>query len=351
MVDNPPNQTELSKEMLQSLAAYAPDAIRAISGTQEGTARDLLASQQATAPGYAELQNQITRDYGPEASRIGNEINRSNQLAASQTEADILAGPGQDLISGAIEAQQQVDPEFYSSRASVGDAINKYLSSYSPTELTGSELEQINRGISAREGPVTPSALRTVKNAATFGNAATQRWQNFGNAVMQASSALPSLKSGMSGFEVATRRPLVSNVGENRLSSPEAISATSALNNNFGFANNALNQIGAFGLGYQQKWKDFADVNSQASKSAGEYVNAVKGIAGMMGCWVAREVFGNDNPMWLLFRAWLTEDAPIWLLRGYLKYGQRVAKWLHNHPMLKSIVRKWMTSRIEAKFH
>jgi hypothetical protein len=141
--------------------------------------------------------------------------------------------------------QRTLDPEFYRQRAATSAALDKYLSSYAPDQLTGSELEQINRGISGRSAPMTASALNTVKNAQTFGDAATKRWQNFGNAVVQASSALPGLRSGMSGFEIATRRPLTSNSGEARLSTPQSIDAQAAFNTNFGFANNALNNIAA----------------------------------------------------------------------------------------------------------
>ena len=283
MVDNPPNTTELSAEMLQSLAAYAPAAIKAISATAPGTAQDTLAAQQAVAPGYAALQNQISGQYGPEAARIGVNLNDITQKGAAQTELDLARGPGDQLVNQALLEQHKLDPEYYKSRALVSDALNKYLTSYDPNKLTGSELEQINRGISGREGPLTPSALNTVKNAQTFGNAATQRWQNFGNAVAQGASMLPGFKSGLTGFEIATRRPLTSNVGTDRLSTPAAISSADAMANNFGFANNTLNQIGGLARGYQSKWKDFADINSQAAQSAQGYTSAVSNIAKMFG--------------------------------------------------------------------
>lgn len=246
MGGDPPSTNELAASQLQALAQYAPAAIKAISGTAMGTAKDTLDVQKATAPGYAELQNQIYGQYGPEANRIGNQINDMNQKAALQTEAEMAAGPsGQGLVKTADQLQRQLDPEAYAARAATGAALDKYLSSYSPTEMTGSELEQINRGISGRQGPLSQSALNTVKNAGTFGRAATERWQNFGNALQQASSVLPGLKSGLTGFEIATRRPLTSNTGEGRLSTPAANNATSAMNTNFGFANNALNNIAA----------------------------------------------------------------------------------------------------------
>jgi len=65
-------------------------------------------------------------------------------------------------------------------------------------------------------------------------------------------------------------------------------------------------------------------------------------------CWVAREVYGKHNPSWLMFREWLTEDAPKWFHNLYCKYGERFAAFIRNKPTLKAIIRKWMDSKISA---
>lgn len=280
MGNDAPSGIESSRDMLQALAQYAPDAIRAISNTTPETAQKQLEVQRLTAPGYADLQNQIYRDYGPEANRIGSDINRANQLAASQTELDIARGPGRELNAQALDLQKQLDPEYYQTRGLINDAISKYLGSYSPTELSGSELEQISRGIAQTDGIGTPSNLRTIKNAQTFGDAGTKRWQNFGDAIIKASSALPGFKSGMSGFEIATRRPLQSNTGEGRLSSPNAIDATSAFNTNFGFANQALGEIGANQRTAMNKRKSLLD---NIGAGAGIFSNVTGGLKDIFG--------------------------------------------------------------------
>src|SRR4051812_854813 len=48
-------------------------------------------------------------------------------------------------------------------------------------------------------------------------------------------------------------------------------------------------------------------------------------------CWVARAVYGEDNPRWLLFRDWLTQDSPAWFHALYLRHGERFALWLAPH--------------------
>ena len=62
------------------------------------------------------------------------------------------------------------------------------------------------------------------------------------------------------------------------------------------------------------------------------------GMGGGMGgmCWVAREVYGPENPKWLLFRGWLLRDAPDWLVALYGNYGEEFAAWIHDKPTIKA---------------
>ena len=73
-------------------------------------------------------------------------------------------------------------------------------------------------------------------------------------------------------------------------------------------------------------------------------------IGGKLGCWVAREVFGNENPMWVLFRQWLFENSPNWFFNLYIKHGEKFAQFISDKPLIKRIIRKWMTSVVERKF-
>ena len=66
-------------------------------------------------------------------------------------------------------------------------------------------------------------------------------------------------------------------------------------------------------------------------------------------CWVAREVYGPTNPSWLQFREWMFTESPNWLFKLYAEYGERFANWISNKPRLKSIIRKWMDSKIGDK--
>jgi hypothetical protein len=63
-------------------------------------------------------------------------------------------------------------------------------------------------------------------------------------------------------------------------------------------------------------------------------------------CWVAREVYGAENPQWLLFRAWLLTEAPTWLRDLYVAHGEAFAAWIHDKPLVKAAVKALMDRAI-----
>ena len=65
-------------------------------------------------------------------------------------------------------------------------------------------------------------------------------------------------------------------------------------------------------------------------------------------CWVAREVYGETNPQWLLFRRWLLGDSPSWFRNLYISRGESFANWLSKNAWLKPMIRRWMDGRIRS---
>ena len=101
---------------------------------------------------------------------------------------------------------------------------------------------------------------------------------------------------------------------------------------------NQANQFGLLG----------AQAQADASRSAG-FMGAIgSGIGAYAAlCWVAREVYGIENPKWIQFRNWMLNDSPSWFRNLYIKYGERFAKFISNKPVLKNIIRKWMNTKIK----
>jgi len=50
------------------------------------------------------------------------------------------------------------------------------------------------------------------------------------------------------------------------------------------------------------------------------------------GCWIARAVYGDDNPRWMRFRAYLMTDAPASLREAYMCVGPTVGAYIRQHP-------------------
>jgi len=84
--------------------------------------------------------------------------------------------------------------------------------------------------------------------------------------------------------------------------------------------------------------------------AAGGFKDLAGGFGALSGagllCWVAREVYGIDNPKWLQFREWMLTKASDNLRNYYIEYGERIAKSIRNRPKIKALIRKWMDSKI-----
>lgn len=68
-------------------------------------------------------------------------------------------------------------------------------------------------------------------------------------------------------------------------------------------------------------------------------------FGGMFACWVAREVYGVDNPAWLEVRQWVLYRAPKWFRRLYLTHGEKFAEYISDKPRLKAVVR-WLMDKV-----
>ena len=102
-------------------------------------------------------------------------------------------------------------------------------------------------------------------------------------------------------------------------------------------ASNASNMFGSVmgGLG------------SIAGAGLGGYLQGVGGRK-KPPCWVAREVFGESNPEWMVFFMWKENIGPKWFRTLYNRFGEYAAKFIANKPRLKERVRTWMRSKIYA---
>jgi hypothetical protein len=174
-------------------------------------------------------------------------------------------------------------------------------------------------------------------------------------------SGLRGEAAGMGQQAFAQNRQLAGDVGMTILGRPSA---------SIGLGSQVLGQAqqGAAGpmgpqlfdpnvginMALQQRGQDVTFQGMQAQANAAEsagMMGAIGGIAQGIGtyaaCWVAREVYGIESGKWMQFREWMLNDSPSWFRKLYLKYGERFAKFISNKPRVKSIIRKWMNTKIK----
>lgn len=101
---------------------------------------------------------------------------------------------------------------------------------------------------------------------------------------------------------------------------------------------------GNFGSnGFETQVSQKPGLLQQAAGLAATYAGA-----GGSFCWVAREVYGEDNPKWKEFRFWMFDEANPWFFYPYTKYGENLADLIYNNPLLKRTVRRvfdWILDR------
>ena len=73
-----------------------------------------------------------------------------------------------------------------------------------------------------------------------------------------------------------------------------------------------------------------AKSSQKASRTSSIFgtIGSIAGAAIAAGCWVAREVYGNDAQEVYRFRWWLEREAPKWFNRLYKKRGEKFAYFI-----------------------
>jgi hypothetical protein len=66
-------------------------------------------------------------------------------------------------------------------------------------------------------------------------------------------------------------------------------------------------------------------------------------------CWVARAAFGETDIRWMIFRAWLIDDAPAWFRGLYIRHGELIGAWLSGRERARRVVRAAMMLAISRK--
>jgi len=345
---------------------------------------DSAAYEQAISEGKSEEEAQAaatkygTAGFDPETQEFQGLIPMQQQaqayLASQQRESDIA--DVEKFGTRATEAIRE-QGDIRGALADLSTYQNRNLAQTGTARqmLMGEAIRNIGQGLSARE-------QRDVEQASRQAGAATGRMRDFGRVVgeatavtegnrlrrqqnlAQAQSILGS-EMGMKGQEMAMG---LQRLGAEQSTAADPMMAILGRPSSAAPAAGGLAQMGMqtqqqsgpqffnpeAGLGYiQNAATNQANIAAAQAGAQGTMMSGLFGGAGdVVGaalpllCWVAREVYGSDNPRWMQFRTWMLTDSPKWLLNLYIKYGERFANWISNKPTIKSMIRYWMDTRI-----
>ena len=305
--------TQRSEEDLQraadvgALEQYAPRVVEAyreadpystgLAESQTAMAQDLYQRSQGLNPEQQRLADQAALQMSQRAGRIGDQSSVASQVLGREQYLSGLRG----------EAAGMGQQAFGMNRVMAGDPGMTILGRGNNSAIGGAGLMGSAQGL--RTGP----ALFDPNAGINYGMQNQANMMGLQGAQAQAGA---SRSAGMSGM---------------------------------------LGSIAPAVLGNASKWATGKLAASAAATAAGGA--AKTGIAAGIGkaalsglalfCWVAREVYGTETDEWMQFREWMLNDAPSWFRKLYIKHGERFAKFISNKPRIKSVIRKWMDTKIK----
>ena len=294
-------------------------------------------SRLETAPGQAGLFDMLE----DQSTRAGKLQREQLQL---QRESDV--GALQEFAPQVVEAYRAADP--YSTKLAeqqTAMAEDLYQRSQGLNPEQQRLVDQQALGMAQRQGRVTDQSAvagqllgREQYLSGLRGQAAGMGQQAFG---------MNRQLAGDVGMTILGRPSSSINLGSQMLGQAQA-GAAGPMGPQLFDPNVGIN------MALQQRGQDVTFQGMQAqAKAAGQAgtMEAAGSVAAaalpLMFCWVAREVYGIENPKWLEFREWMLNDSPSWFRKLYIKFGARFATFISNKPRIKSFIRKWMDTKIK----
>ena len=282
---------------------------------------------------------------GKEAS-IPTDIDIMRKTSDAQVENAITLSKryGTDAVAEQRRILEMADPERFKANQQLGEKITSELALGSSLSADQARTaEQDIRSSQAARGNMYGNAASAAEVLAKFNVGQQLQQQRIANTQSYlglspiANGQIGSPSTGASGFSPNTMQPMqnAAFLGGQQYIQGQGINAQ-----NYSTAMSGYNAQ----LAYQA---------STYQPMGAQIIGAAQGIAGLgMGigglvCWVAREVYGEDNPEWMIFREWMLSMAPKWMLNGYIKHGERIANYISGKATLKGWIKRWMDTKVK----
>lgn len=332
---DPNRQVRQMGEDLQAVQAYLPYLTQYVDNAA------LQSMTRMTDP-TNRLALEQYQQYAPQFNAVGNQITAQNVAA----EADLMNKYGPQLMNALTSMQQQVDPEYYKMRGETAGNLSRLMSSIDPSgALTPTERDELDKMLLRQNQQAgtsySPSQTNITSNAMQYGkegaNRQAQKQGALTNAIMASNSFLPQSRT----TDTATTYGIATGKGTNNPGMGQYQGIQSGRQQAAGLGSQLQQQPAGYRQGNlasdefeDKKWRQNWNMGSQM---LGSFIGGVAGA-----CWVAREVYGEDNIKWLIYRNWLFTKAPTWFKNLYIKHGSSFADYIMDKPLVKSLIRKWM---------
>ena len=238
MGDSPPPNVPATQpvgDIMQAIIDHLPDYVKTVTGVAPSYEQAQADLQKTIQPQIAQSNADLYKNIGPQLAQTGSDIARQNALNQASTENAVLQGPGTQEVQTAQRLQQQVDPEFYSTRALAGSKFSDLLSSYDPNGISGGDMAQVERGLNRQNAALgtgdTPTSTGNISNAFAYGDKLQQNKSNLGAALSQVPAFLNASKSGTDVLQQAVGRSSSANPGQGQFMGYQQPNVGSATNN------------------------------------------------------------------------------------------------------------------------
>jgi hypothetical protein len=316
-------QNQLAADPNVQLSLYAAQqGIGQVSNlNQLGNLFGLYGSQALANSGPTTAEQSLLNQTGSDLA-LGSSLNPEEERAASQQASNAFAMRG--LGTG--------------QSAAAADILNRYQ--YGQSRLAQRQGAFTNADTSVNQNVLARSsqALGALGQAGSaYGQAATVGYQG-ANMLNQVNPAIQGLNYGsaLSGQNLANTSGMANSTYNQALGMAGDVAAFNT-NMNASLYNSYNNNQAAL-TGAQL-------ASNSALWGAGIGALGQAGAAAAMACWVAREVYGEENPAWVQFRHWLLSFGSDRRVAKYLEHGPALAQYISDRPGWKTKVRRWMDSK------
>ena len=226
-----PSAGKQTRAMMDALTLKLPAFMEVINSQEMPRALTELGVAQKISPEMRKLETELYQRFAPMLAQTGRDIDAENRKASSRTDAEILDTSGRDLARTYKQIDEELNPEFYKTRASAATSIDQLLKAINLDD-PNIEAERLISQENARSGnDSAESTISTTANALNFGAAKQGRMAALSNAINTATNFLqPSTNAQFNPATASLNRP-TSNTG---LSQFGGVSGSSGVAANLG---------------------------------------------------------------------------------------------------------------------